>query len=93
MKCALVRWWMEEYIDGALQGRRLQWVEKHLQECSACAQELAWHRLLCLDEHPVHRADLGEKPGQLVGVHVAAGDGHVVDDFEPRAVEKCDSPG
>jgi len=46
MKCALVRWWMEEYIDGALQGRRLQWVEKHLQECSACAQELAWHRLL-----------------------------------------------
>jgi hypothetical protein len=46
MKCALIRWWMEEYIDGTLQGRRLQWMEKHLQECPACAQELAWHRSL-----------------------------------------------
>jgi len=46
MKCALIRWWMEEYIDGTLVGRRLQWVEKHLQECPTCAQELAWRRSL-----------------------------------------------
>lgn len=46
MKCALIRWWMEEYSDGTLKGWRLRWVEKHLQECRACAQELAWHREL-----------------------------------------------
>jgi len=46
MKCALIRWWMEEYIDGTLSGRRLQWVRKHLQECDACAQDLVWRRSL-----------------------------------------------
>lgn len=46
MRCALVRWWMEEYIDGRLDGWRLRWVQKHLQACQACAQELSWRRSL-----------------------------------------------
>ncbi|MGC8783785.1 MAG: zf-HC2 domain-containing protein [Armatimonadota bacterium] len=46
MKCALIRWWMEEYIDGTLKGKRLQWVREHLQGCRACAQELEWRRSL-----------------------------------------------
>lgn len=46
MRCVLVRWWLDEYIDGRLSGRRLQWVQAHLQTCRACAQELEWQRSL-----------------------------------------------
>ncbi|MEJ5251689.1 MAG: zf-HC2 domain-containing protein [Armatimonadota bacterium] len=46
MRCTLVRWWLDEYIDGRLSGRRLEWVQAHLQACRACAQELEWHRSL-----------------------------------------------
>lgn len=46
MRCVLVRWWLDEYIDGRLSGRRLEWVQAHLHACRACAQELEWHRSL-----------------------------------------------
>lgn len=46
MKCALIRWWMEEYIDGTLDGKRAQWIRAHLQHCQGCSQELAWRRSL-----------------------------------------------
>jgi len=46
MKCAIIRWWMEEYIDGSLPEKRTRWVAHHLQGCAACRQALAWRRSL-----------------------------------------------
>lgn len=46
MRCTLIRWWMDEYIDGRLSGKRLEWVQTHLRTCRACQQELRWRRSL-----------------------------------------------
>jgi cytoskeletal protein RodZ len=46
MKCAIIRWWMDEYIDGVLPEKRAQWVAHHLRHCAACRQELAWRHSL-----------------------------------------------
>lgn len=46
MRCTLIRWWMDEYIDRRLSGKRLKWVQTHLRTCKACQQELGWRRSL-----------------------------------------------
>lgn len=46
IRCLLAQWWTDEYLDGTLERKRVQWMETHLRECSRCAQELAWRRSL-----------------------------------------------
>ncbi|MCS6948982.1 MAG: zf-HC2 domain-containing protein [bacterium] len=46
IRCLLVQWWMDEYLDGVLGEKLTQWVETHLRQCPQCAQELAWRRSL-----------------------------------------------
>lgn len=46
IRCLLARWWLEEYLEGTLEGKRAQWVQAHLRQCASCAQELAWRRSL-----------------------------------------------
>lgn len=46
MKCLLVRWWLDEYLDGTLRGARWRWVHHHLQQCPSCGEELRWRRTL-----------------------------------------------
>lgn len=46
IRCLLARWWLEEYLEDTLEGKRAQWVQAHLRQCASCAQELAWRRSL-----------------------------------------------
>lgn len=46
IRCLLARWWLEEYLEGTLEGKRARWVQAHLHQCASCAQELAWRRSL-----------------------------------------------
>jgi len=64
-----VKDWLGAYLDGELQGNRLQAVEAHLQTCKACRDELQGLRGLAEMFHedksndiftPAERAECGE---------------------------------
>jgi predicted anti-sigma-YlaC factor YlaD len=47
MTCARARFWMQLYLDGMLDARRLARLEEHLAGCAVCREELAVLEMVC----------------------------------------------
>ncbi|HEV7125817.1 MAG TPA: zf-HC2 domain-containing protein [Ktedonobacterales bacterium] len=41
MNCSQAEWWMQLYVDGRLDTRRLAQLEPHIQTCASCREDLA----------------------------------------------------